>query len=90
MFGWVDLCCVSPKAGNLWVQTTTKGNMNARIEKARGNAALMSFLIVGGSLEVHGWIKRKGHWVVDVKRITLDDLIAKEVESSDLGGATPE
>jgi hypothetical protein len=75
MFGWVDICCVSEKTGHLWVQTTTKSNMNARIEKARGNAALMAFKVAGGSLQVHGWVKRKGHWVVDAKELSISDIL---------------
>lgn len=78
LWNWVDIMAVSPKLGILGVQTTTKGNMGARLEKARGNAALMAFIIAGGFLDCHGWRKLKGHWVLDVKRITLDDLIEKE------------
>ena len=87
LFQWIDIVAVNPKVPILGIQTTTKGNMGARLEKARGNAALMAWLL-NGSLELHGWRKLKGRWVVDVHRITLDDLISKDTDSTTTDGAT--
>jgi len=74
LFGWLDMVAVHPEKKILGVQTTTKSNMPARLEKARGNAALVSWLLGGGRLECHGWRKLKGHWVVSIQEISIQDL----------------
>ena len=74
LFGWIDLVAVHPTLGILGVQTTTKENLNARLEKAKGNAALLSWLLSGGKLHAHGWRKFEGHWVVDVREMKVQDL----------------
>ena len=74
LFGFFDMVCVHPERKILGVQTTTRPNMAARLEKAKGNAALVAWILAGGCIQVHGWIKRKGHWVVDIRDLSISDL----------------
>ncbi len=54
------------------VQTTTFHNRLARIQKIMGLPAATVWVWAGGKIIVHGWIKRKGHWVLVEEDITLD------------------
>ena len=75
MFGWVDVVAVSPEIlGVLGVQTTTKKNMKARLDKALGNKALVAWVKAGGRLVIHGWHKKAGKWEVDCRPVFLADL----------------
>lgn len=83
LFGWIDIVAVDPKTpGILGVQTTTTTNQAARIEKARGNGALVAWLLAGGRLTVHGWRKSKGRWVVTERPLTIADVSAKRGEGA--------
>lgn len=75
LYGWIDILACAPGMGIVGIQTTTKANMNARVEKARGNGQLVAFLLSGGHLECHGWAKRKGHWICDVKKMAISDCV---------------
>ena len=78
MFGWIDIVAVNPDtAGALGVQTTTKHNTKARLDKAFGNAALIAWLKAGNRLVIHGWVKRGNRWEVDCRPVTLSDLVTE-------------
>lgn len=75
LFGWIDVVAVHPeRRGIVGVQTTTGEHVSARLEKARGNAALLSWLLAGGRLVVHGWRKLKGRWQVREHEVTVSDV----------------
>lgn len=79
LFGWVDIVSTHPqKQGTTFVQTTTSPNMRARVKKAAGNAALISALLAGNTLEVHGWRKVGRSWVADVLTLAMGDLVRGE------------
>jgi hypothetical protein len=60
LFHWIDLVAVhSSMPGVLGVQTTTGDHAAERLEKARGNPALLAWLAAGNRLVVHGWTKHK-------------------------------
>lgn len=73
LFKWIDIVAVD-RFAILGVQTTTKAHMGERLEKAKGNQALIDWIRSGGRLELHGWRKLKTGWEADVRRIHLDDL----------------
>lgn len=77
LFGWIDIVGVHPMhKGVLGVQTTTGDHVGERIEKARGNPALIAWCLAGGTLAVHGWRKLKGRWEVRQIPVTTVDLCA--------------
>lgn len=82
LFGWIDIIAVhAEKPGVLGVQTTTTANLQARLEKARGNGRLIKWLLAGGRLTAHGWAKRgpRGEpkvWQIKEVDLTVSDLAA--------------
>lgn len=74
-----DLIGVHERHGFLMIQATSLPNVAARVNKAKGIAALATWLKAGGMFEVHGWHKRGEHW--EVRRVTLrtDDMVPVEV-----------
>lgn len=77
LFGWIDVVAVDPKKpGILGVQTTTTAHQAERLQKGRGNGALIAWLLSGGRLAVHGWRKNTSNrWVVTVHEVTMADLV---------------
>jgi hypothetical protein len=59
LYRWVDIVAVKAGEPILGVQTTSGPNAAARIDKARGNAALSSWIRAGGRLAVFAWAKHK-------------------------------
>ena len=60
LFGWIDIVAAHPNhPGILAVQTTTGANAAARVQKAKGNGALVAWLLAGGRLAVYAWSKHK-------------------------------
>lgn len=57
MFGFIDLVAMSPSRGILAVQTTSGGNVSARVEKIRQEPRAALWLASGGRIQVHGWRK---------------------------------
>lgn len=80
LFGFIDMVAITPDAvGVLAVQTTSRTNMNARIEKILVSKYALPWLQSGNRIEAHGWIKRgktgtRKLWECDVREITLDDF----------------
>lgn len=69
LFGCIDVIAVNARGfGALGIQATSKSNMSARVEKAKGEChdALYAWLRAGNAFEVWGWAKRKkpveGRW----------------------------
>lgn len=90
LFGWIDLVGTHPsEPGVLGVQTTTGDHAAERVAKARGNPALLSWLLANGRLAVWAWSKRCGMradgrkskrtlWTLRVIDLTLIDLTPSE------------
>lgn len=76
LFGFIDIVCIkSGERGVLGIQTTSTGNVNARIKKISGNPIYPLWLEVGNKIVVEGWSKRGArgkvkHWTV--KRIPME------------------
>lgn len=60
LFGFVDLVCLSPSKGLLFVQATAGGNLSARVAKTQENPVHAIALAAGVRLQIHDWVKRAG------------------------------
>jgi hypothetical protein len=66
LFGIIDILAIG-NGHTLAVQTTSKGNMAARIRKIEESEHLPEIIRSGWRLHVHGWAKDKsGRWQVKV------------------------
>ena len=80
LFGFIDIVCIDHVGGNiLGVQTTSTGNINARIKKIQGIKDARYWLQVGAKIYVHGWSKKgrvgkRKLWTLDEREITLSDF----------------
>lgn len=61
LFGFVDVLAVGP-AGVLAVQTTSAGNVAARVRKIADHPSVGHVRDAGIAISVHGWAKRKNRW----------------------------
>lgn len=73
LFNWIDIVAVSPNQ-LLGVQTTTKAHIKERVQKAKGNKALAHWMLAGGRLVVHGWVKRKNRWELESYDLHMADI----------------
>ena len=63
LFGVIDLLCL--KGGEtLAVQTTSRGNVSARVKKITDSEALPDIRKAGWKFVVHGWGKLKAGWTL--------------------------
>jgi hypothetical protein len=58
LYSFVDMIAIKAGCPIVAVQTTTTGNMSKRIEKIRGIKEAETWLLAGGTIQVHGWAKR--------------------------------
>lgn len=58
LFGVIDLIALDDKPGCLGIQATSTGNMVARINKAKAEPRLRTWLERGNRFVVWGWAKR--------------------------------
>ena len=58
LFGFVDLVCLSPSKGLLFVQSTGGGNLAARVSKTRENPIHAIALAAGVRIQIHDWVRR--------------------------------
>ena len=63
LFGFVDVLAVGP-SGVLAVQTTSAGNVAARVRKIAEHPNTAPVREAGVAISVHGWAKRGGKWVL--------------------------
>lgn len=66
LFGFIDLIAICPTEKPLAVQTTTKGNMQARVDKILASPHVVQVLQGGFTIQVHGW---------DGKEISVSEII---------------
>lgn len=62
LYGFIDVLCVGEDI--VGVQTTTKGNMKARIDKISNHDNFAAVLGSGIRIVVHGWEKKDNRWVL--------------------------
>ena len=86
-FGWADVLAVhSEQSGALLVQVTTGSHAANRAAKARGNPALVAWLVAGNRLTVHGWRKLKGRWVVAERSLRVEEVVTRDNRTDGAGG----
>jgi len=79
-FGFGDLLACKADVPPTLIQTTSGNNVSARIAKAKEIAGpLVTWLVSGGRLLVHGWAKRGGRgerkvWTVREVQLSVADL----------------
>ena len=78
LFGWIDVLAVVD-GKFIGIQTTTQSNAAARVDKARGNKALVAWLEADGILVVHCWAKRGARgkrklWSLKEQFLSYEDL----------------
>jgi len=70
LFGIIDIIAIKEgQFGVLGIQTTSKGNITARMKKAGVNKNLLVWYKAGNNFEVHGWGKVDGKWTVDRREL---------------------
>ena len=62
LYGFIDVLCVGEDV--VGVQTTTKANMKARIDKISNHDNFPFVLHSGIRIVVHGWEKKDNKWVL--------------------------
>lgn len=78
LFGFVDVLAMKPgQNGVTGIQTTSTGNITARIKKALALPELDTFLACGNRVLFQGWAKRGKagkvkHWTLDMREVTID------------------
>ena len=65
LFGIIDIVALGDGV-TVGVQTTSKVNMNARLQKITESEALPHLLRAGWSIVIHGWYKKNNQWCVKV------------------------
>ncbi len=74
LWHFADLLAVHPGQRRfLLVQTTTLGNLAARLKKVKSRAEAGQWLAAGGLIEVHGWCLRNGRWCCKRVKLRADD-----------------
>lgn len=63
LFGIIDVIAVRD-GETLGVQTTSAGNVAARIRKIAESEHVAALRSAGWTLRVHGWAKKGGRWVL--------------------------
>lgn len=69
LFGFADIIALGDGM-IMVVQTTTRSNIAARIQKIRASDLLPIVLKAGIIVEVHGWRKEGARWRIEKRRIT--------------------
>lgn len=78
LFGFIDIVAI--RDGEiLGVQTTSRGNMSARVQKILLIPEAKIWLKAGGLIVVHGWalggaVGKRKLWTLKEKNITLQDF----------------
>lgn len=68
LFGFIDLLAIR-ESETLAIQTTSRGNITARIKKIEESEALNDVKNAGWKIAVHGWGKLKTGW--EIKEVYL-------------------
>ena len=79
LFHIIDIVAIkSGIPGVLGIQTTSKSNISARVNKSKQNSALLTWYKAGNNFKIHGWGKENGVWKLEerevVKKCFLPEL----------------
>lgn len=86
LYGFVDLVALGPDGDEVWIQVTTRGQIQPHIRKlmtkttGKGQWAVpikecMRRAVAGGTrLVIEGWYMEGGRWKVEERWITLEEL----------------
>ena len=80
LFGFLDIVCIKDGVtGVLGIQTTSTGNLSARVKKILAIPEAKIWLSSGGRILVHGWSKKgkvgkRKLWQLTEKELTLADF----------------
>ena len=70
LYGIFDLIAIKEgEFGVLGIQTTSKSNISARINKAKKNKNLLVWYKAGCNFIVHGWYKKNGVWTLEEREL---------------------
>lgn len=89
LFGAIDILAVRANMnGCIGIQTTTMGNVQARLTKAAALPAIRAFIMAGNRFEVWGWAKRglrgkRKMWECKVIPISISELTGDQNEIPD-------
>lgn len=64
LYGFIDVLCVGEDI--VGVQTTTKENMKARINKIANHDNYAAVIASGMRIVVHGWHKKDNRWNLEI------------------------
>ncbi len=78
LFGFIDLLAIKDLE-TLAIQTTSRGNMLARIKKIKESEAFPDVEKAGWQVIVHGWGKLKEGWIL--KEINLNHVRSLNAEA---------
>lgn len=79
LFGFIDIVAI--KDGVIaGVQTTSQSNVGARVKKILAIPQAKLWLLAGGKIIVHGWVKKgkkdaRKTWQASVREIMLQDFL---------------
>jgi hypothetical protein len=84
LFGFIDIVAIDPHKGFIAVQTTSTGNINARIKKILAIGEAYWWLKSGGRILVHGWSKKgkagkRKLWELKCIEIILSDFPTENI-----------
>lgn len=79
LFGFIDLIAIKKGSGTLAIQTTSRSNVNARVNKILASEALDDVKGVGWQVIVHGWGKLKSGWTL--KEVNINQEVGEECQS---------
>jgi hypothetical protein len=74
LFHFADIVAVREDQPVLFVQTTTRTNLSARLRKLRTIPAVRVVLLSGSRVVVHGWEKVAGKWEPVKREVKLWEL----------------
>lgn len=79
LFGFIDIVCVSQKAGIVGVQTTTGSHISERAKKIKAEPRAEAWIRSGGRIIIHGWVKQGARgkvktWGCIEREITIFDF----------------
>ena len=83
LYNVIDIVGILPgKVGVLGIQATSRGNVNARIQKSLAEPKLKVWLQAKNEFEVWGWGKLKRGWVLSVAQFILagEQIVVDKVD----------
>lgn len=78
LFGIIDLVAIKTGVpGVLGIQTTSKSNISARVNKSKKNKDLLTWYKSGNRFIIHGWGKINGCWKLEEREVVEQKYLPK-------------